>query len=201
MKMIKVFVLSLLVLFFLSSLTTAINAEKEMSKEDMEMMKKWQTYATPGANHKYLEMFAGKWTAKTKSWMKPGAPPDVSDSDIEAKMIMGGRFLKAHVKGKMMGIPFEGISLTGYDNFQKKFNTIWFDSMGTGIFPASGTLDKDGKVKTDMALWDDFMTGSKSKVKMLTTIIDKDNYTFEMFMIGPDGKEMKSMEMVYTRKK
>jgi hypothetical protein len=201
MKIIKSLSVGLLVLFFLaSSLSVGLTAQ-EMSKEDQEMMKKMQAYATPGANHKYLEQFTGNWTAAAKSWMKPGAPPMESTYEVEAEMLLGGRYFKMYLKGEMMGMPFKGIMLTGYDNFKKKFLSIFFDSMGTGFYKSSGTLDKSGKVRTETGLWDDIMTGGKSKVKMVYTTVNKDKYTFEMIMIDNDGKEFKNMEMVYTRKK
>jgi hypothetical protein len=36
------------------------------------------------------------------------------------EMIMGGRYLMGSYKGEMMGMPFEGYSMTGYDNAAKK---------------------------------------------------------------------------------
>ncbi len=201
MKIIKRLSVNLLVMVFLvSCLGVALNAQ-EMSKEDQEMMKKWQAYATPGDNHKYLDSFSGEWTAAGKSWMKPGAPPIVSKNEVKAKMIMGGRYHKSHFKGTMMGMPFEGIAVTGYDNFKKKFMSIFFDNMGTGFYKSSGTLDKSGKVRTETGLWDDFMTGAKTKIRLVTKSIDNDKFIFEMYGMGPDGKEFKSMELVYTRKK
>ncbi|MEZ0267463.1 MAG: DUF1579 family protein [Phycisphaerae bacterium] len=47
----------------------------------------------------------------------------------------------------------------------------------------------------------DPMTDQKMKMKMVYTIQDKDKHTFTMYMPGPDGKEAKMMEIVYTRAK
>ena len=203
MKFRKYIIMSLTVLFVFSGLNLALySQEKPQSEEEQKMMKLWMEYATPGESHKYLEYFAGEWDTNSKIWMKPDAEPEVSSGLTTSKMILGGRYLKSHLNATMMGMPFEGISITGYDNFRKIFTTLWLDTFGTGFYTTSGTLDKDMKVRTETGMWDDIMTGGQMKVKWVTTIVDKDKYMFEMFDTDPKtGKERKSGEVVYTRKK
>lgn len=174
---------------------------QEMSEEDKKMMAAMQAYGTPGEYHKYLEYFAGDWEQTSKMWMKPGDPPMEGVSTASAKMILGGRYLKTKYKGSAMGMPFEGINITAYNNLQKKFHSFWIDSMGTGFAIAHGQLDKSKKVRTETGEWDDPMTGGTYKAKMVTTVIDDNTFTFEMYMIMPDGKEFKSMIMTCKRKK
>lgn len=176
-----------------------LTAQQPSKEEQEKMMKAWQAYMTPGDNHKYLEKFAGEWIAETTMWMYPGTPPDKSKGEVSAKMILGGRYLKSHMKGTMMGMPMEGISITGYDNFQKKFNSMWIDSTGTGFYMSSGKLE--GNVRIETGEWDDITTGGKTHIKMVTKIVDDNKFIFEMYMSMPDNKEFKSMEVVYTRKK
>jgi hypothetical protein len=201
MKLFKMLVITLLVLSFVGS--GLVLTAQEPSKEEQEMMKKMMAYATPGANHKYLENFAGKWDAVTKMWTKPGAPPMESKQELKMKMIMGGRYLTYSIKGAFMDMPFEGMMITGYDNFKKKLLSVWVDSMGTGIYMTEGTFDKSGKIRTETGLWDDIFTGGKTKVKMVYKFVDKDKILFEMYMSGGmyGDKEIKSMEATYTRKK
>lgn len=204
MKLFKVLIVGLLVLGFLGTGLDMVGQEKpQMSKEEQEMMKKWMAYATPGANHKYLEGFTGEWDAVAKQWMKPGEPPMINKMPMKAKMIMGGRYLKYSIKGTMMGMPFEGVSITAYDNLEKKFISMWLDNMGTGIYMTEGTLDKTGKIRTETGLWNDIASDGKAKVKMVYTTVDKDNILFEMYMSGGiyGEKEVKTMEVTYTRKK
>jgi hypothetical protein len=49
-------------------------------------------------------------------------------------MILGGRYQQSMIKGNMMGMPFEGMGLLGYDNAQKLFYSTWVDNMGTGCY-------------------------------------------------------------------
>ena len=175
---------------------------QEQSAEDQAMMKKWMEYATPGKFHKTLEYFTGHWTAVSKHWMKPGDKAiESKDNTGSARMIMDGRYLVSVSKGSMMGMDFTGLSITGYDNLNKKFMGYWIDSTGTGFFPYEGQLDETGKIRTDMGTWDDLMTGGKYDVRMVTTIVDDNTYTFEMFMKYPNAPEYRSMEMTYSRVK
>ena len=193
MKRTIIILVSLLLTFSVS----VFSEEKKV--DDQEMMKKWMEYATPGKFHKELEYFVGKWNAVTKYWMKPGEKPMETTGTSVAKLIMGGRYLKTVNNGKMMGMDHTGMSIYGYDNYHKKFVGTWLDSAGTGLFPYEGTIDSSGKVRTDSATWDDIMSGGTHDVRMVTTIVDKDTYKFEMFMKYPNVPEFKSMEMTYKR--
>ena len=204
MKLFKMLIVGLSVLAILGTGLDLVGQEKsQMSKEEQEMMKKWMDYSTPGPNHKYLESFVGEWDAVAKQWMKPGEPPITTEMPMKAKMLLGGRYLKYTVKGTMMDMPFEGMSITAFDNLEKKFISMWIDSMGTGIYMTEGTLDKTGKIRTETGLWNDITTGGKSKVKMVYKTVDNDHILFEMYMSGGmyGDKEVKSMEITYTRKK
>ena len=194
----KKFIIMIVVLVLFLAVNTF--AEEKLTEEQV-MMKKWMEYATPGKFHKSLEYFTGKWDAVTRYWMKPGDKPMKTTGTAVAKMIMGGRYLKTQNQGKMMGMEFTGLSIIGYDNYNKKFVGTWIDSNGTGMFPYEGTLDASGKVRIDTAIWDEIITGGKHGVRMVTTIVDKNTYKFDMYMKYPGAPEFKSMEMTYSRVK
>ena len=166
-----------------------------------EMMKAWQAYATPGESHKKLEKAAGTWNTKVRTWMDPSKPPEETEGTNVGTMVLGGRYLEEKYEGTMMGQPFHGVGLTGYDNYKKKYVGTWADSMGTGIMMMTGSFDKSGKVMTSWGTMDDPIMKKTVKVKSVTTIVDDDTHRFEMWNTGPGGKMVKSMEMVYTRKK
>jgi uncharacterized protein DUF1579 len=155
----------------------------------------------PGDAHKKLEALAGTWDAKVTSWMAPGKPPIESKGKSESKMALGGRFLEEHFEGEFMGQPFTGMGYTGYDNVQKKYVGTWMDSMSTGVMTSSGKMDGDGKTFSMTGSMADPMTGKMSTIKEKVTVADADHHTFEMWGAGPDGKNFKMMEIVYTRRK
>lgn len=164
------------------------------------MMEAAMKFAEPGKFHAHLKPLAGRWTQSVKMWMAPDAPPQVSKGTSEYKWILGGRFLLQKVKGDVEGQPFEGLGMIGYDNFKKKYTSMWADNMTTGIMTALGTCDDSGKVLTLSGKHDDVFTGTPDqKFKIITRIINKDKHVDEMYMTGPDGKEFKTMEIIYTR--
>src|SRR5579859_6512689 len=95
-------------------------------------MKTMMAAAAPGEPQKMLAKSAGTWTATVTMWMQPGTPPQVSTAQATNEMILGGRYLRSTNTGKFMGMPFEGLGLTGYDNVRKLYVNSWVDNMGTG---------------------------------------------------------------------
>jgi hypothetical protein len=132
--------------------------------------------------------------------MDPAAPPMESRGTAEMTMILGGRYLRQAYKGEMMGMPYEGVGYTGYDNVQKKYVSTWFDNMGTGIMLSTGSDSGRPGVVTFTGSWWDPMTGKETTVEQVLTHVDASHMTFEMFGNGPDGKKMKFMEIHYTKK-
>ena len=195
----KKFVLSTLCLIVACGLALA-QEKKAPSEADMKaMMEMYAKLGTPGEPHKQMASLAGTWTTKTKSWMDPSQPPMESSGTCEQKVLLDGRFLQQECSGDMMGQPFKGIGLMAYDNFTKKYKATWMDSMGTGLYVFEGTASPDGKTITMTSNWEDPIEGPM-KVRTVTKIIDNNNQVFEMYGTGKLGKEVKMMEMTYTRK-
>lgn len=169
--------------------------------DEKAMMEAWAKFMTPGSEHKQMAASVGTWETSVKSWMDPSKPPMESKGTAENKMILGGRFLEQRFTGTMMDQPFEGIGVTGYDNYKKKYVTTWMDSMGTGIMYGLGTADATGKTLTFTGELDDPMEGKTKPYKNTITFVDNDHQTFEMWCPGPDGKMAKMMEIHYVRKK
>lgn len=199
-------VLFLVVLFVagavnvLSQEEPAEKAAPPMDTQHAESMAKWQEYAMPGDAHKALEPFVGNWDYVVSWWMTPDSEPEKSTGKSEVKWIMGGRFLKQTAKGSSMGQEFQGMGVMGYDNASKQYKGVWIDNMGTGIMTSTGSYDPAKKTFEEKGTYTDPMDGEKS-YRGVTTIVDADKYTYEMYVSGADGKEMRVMEIVYTRQK
>lgn len=176
-------------------------ADPPMSAEQKAMMDAWMKFATPAEGHKALQGMVGTWDAEVTSWMEPGQPPVMSKGTSENRMVLGGRWVESRFTSEMMGMPFEGLGFTGYDNYKKKYIGTWMDNMSTAVMVSEGFYDAAGKVMTSTSTMDDFMTGKPSKIRMVTTIVDPDQHRFEMFGPDPSGKEVKQMEIRYKRRK
>ena len=176
------------------------SASKKLDPKMEEMMKKAEAAGTPGAAHKALEPLVGDWTAEVKCWMAPDAPPMESKGTAKASWAMKKRFVREEFDGEMMGKPFHGISLIGYDNSKQKYNTVWVDDMSTAIFTTEGTAENDGKIITFEGKMDCPITGEKDRsYRQVLRIINPNKHVLEMYN-SPQGTEAKTMEITYTRK-
>ncbi|HEX8183806.1 MAG TPA: DUF1579 domain-containing protein [Blastocatellia bacterium] len=167
-----------------------------------EMMKKWMECATPGEAHKQLEHLVGKWDTVVKMWWQgPGKPPAETKGASETRWIMDGRFLLEESTGQMMGMPWRGMSIMGYDNFKKKYVVSYIDNMGTAMYTGEGKFDLANKVLTSFGKMDEPMTGERDKpVKYVVRPLSKDKYVFEIFDEVGSPNEFKAVEITYTRK-
>lgn len=165
------------------------------------MMKNWQEYMTPGDMHKMLAKANGEWNGEVTMWMYPGAPEQKSRSTAVNKMIMNGLYQESNHSGDMMGMPFSGKSTVAYDNHLKEFISTWVDNMGSGIMVLRGPWDEASKTITLKGKMIDAGTKMETEVKETFKIIDDNNQEMEMFTMTPDGKEFKTMNIKYTRKK
>lgn len=168
---------------------------------DAQMKATMEAYAKaaePGAMHTFLASLAGTWAVESKAWMGPGEP-HTSKATAVCTMIFGGRYLVEEFKGEFAGTPFEGRGITGFDNTAKQFQSVWIDSMSTGLGVGTGSLDASGKVLTSTMTYMDPKTGKEGRMKAVLRIVDEKTHIFEMFEVGPDGKESKSMEMTYRK--
>ena len=181
---------------------SAAMAKDKKPEKQMDMQAMMETYAKlaqPGEPHKLFASLAGSWTTSTKEWMEPGKPPMESIGSAEMKMLLDGRFLQQELTGDMMGKPYSGIGISGYDNLRKKYVSIWMDSMGTGIFSMEGTASDDGKTITLKGQHAE-LGGGQMTHRALWKILDSNTQTFEMYGAHSHGKEMKMLEITYTRK-
>jgi Protein of unknown function (DUF1579) len=155
---------------------------------------------TPGDMHKMLAKDDGEWNEEITSWVAPGAPPQKMTATCVNKMIMGGRYQESIHTGNFGGMPFEGRSITGYDNGRKIFVNTWIDNMSSGIMNMEGTWDAASKSLIFKGTTTDPMTGKIMPVRQVLKMLDDGSQFMEMFMMH-DGKEFKSMEIKFTRKK
>ncbi len=177
---------------------------------DSEMMAKMMELAKLSEGHKTLAELAGTWDYTVKMWMdgNTSAEPMTSKGIATRKALMDGRYYEFHADGdmempgadgKMQKMKFHGMGIEGYDNAKQKYVSTWMDNMGTGIMMAEGTYDPATKTYNYTSEVE-MMPGMKMKVRETVKVVDKDHHTFEWFE-DRGGKEMKTMEIAYTRKK
>jgi len=162
-------------------------------------MQAWMEYMSPGEMHKMLEKGTGTWHTKVTMWNSPDSEPIVSEGTTVNEMIMGGRYQRSTHKANMMGMDMEGMTIVGFDNATKKFNSIWIDNLGTGMMFSTGAYNEEtGKVEM-IGYMVDPMTGQEIAVKQNIERVDDNHHVFEMFMKDENGNEFKTMHIEYTR--
>ncbi len=180
---------------------------KETPKEAMAMpdsstmAKNWQAYMTPGDVHKMMASWDGTWNSDITMWMQPGAPEEKTTSTAVNKMVLDGLYQQSTHTGMMMGMPFNGMSTTAYDIHKKEFINTWIDNMGSGIMVLKGPWDESTKTMNLKGKATDPGTTGDMDIRETFKIIDENTQEMEMFSMMPDGKEFKTMNIRFTRKK
>ena len=201
MKFGRIVVVSLAVLVACSvslAVKPAIAKEMEMNAAIRGAVKR----GAPGEHHRALEPFVGRFTTTSRIWMKPGEAPMESKGSAEHSWALGGRFLRMDVRGDMGGQTFEGLGYLGYDNIRGEYTAVWLDNMNTGITRASGHFDPGTKHYAESGAYSCPMTGEKDRrFRGEWKVVDDNTLSYTMYSPGPDGKEVKGMEISYRRVK
>jgi hypothetical protein len=153
--------------------------------------------AQPSAEHKVLLERVGTWDCALQLWMGPGEPQKMAG--VEINRALGSFHVLSEFKSDMMGMPFEGHGVVSWDPAKKKFFSLWVDSMEPSPATMEGTYD--AKTRTLTFTGRNTMMGETQAMREVIAVKDADHATFEMFVTGADGKETKTMQIDYTRKK
>jgi len=179
----------------------AENAAKEpqMTPEQKAEMEAYTKAGTPGPQHKAMAATAGTYDLKIKSWQDPNSPPMEDTGTATRSMALDGRVMVEQVSSTMMGQPWSGHGMQGYDNATGKYWSTWNDSMSTGLMVSEGTCDAKQSC-TFAGSWTDPVKKTLVKSRMTTKWTSPTTEIFEMYGPGRDGKEMKMMQITYTKK-
>ena len=191
-------VLSAAALLLLVAPAFGQRASEEMTPDEQAMMEAYMMAGTPGEQHKVLASQVGEYTTVARSWSAPDAPPVEEKGTATRTMILDGRVMVETYHGTMMGAPFTGQAMTGYDNVSGKYWATWIDSMSTGIMMMQGTCDTD-MACTFTGTYNDPITKGPVQMTMSSRWTSPTTEVMEMTGPGPDGKETKMMELTYKK--
>lgn len=146
--------------------------------------------AEVGKEHKWLASLAGEYTAKVGGMMGE------SDGTHRIESTLGGFWNVTHFESTMMGQPYKGIELLGYDPVKAKFVSVWADSMNPILTSLEGTYDVDTKTLT-MRGPSIGLDGAEAEMVNSTKFGD----TGMVFTMNIEGLAAPLMTIDYTRKK
>ncbi|MDJ0975185.1 MAG: DUF1579 domain-containing protein [Planctomycetota bacterium] len=181
----------------LAGLWAGVSLAEEEAPSEQEMMAEAMKMGMPGKHHEYIKAMEGEWTTDGTFYMQGQAVKSKGTSSN--KMINGGRFLLVHYNAPFAGMPFEGRAIIGHNNFKKQFESLWIDTFGSGMDIKTGSCSEDGKTITFKGEWE-FKWGTYP-VRQEFKILSADQHKLTSWSTQPDGKELKEMEIIYTRKK
>src|SRR5688572_14367319 len=165
------------------------------------MMKAMMEYGTPGPAHERLAKSNGNWTATIVSWWGEGGKADSSVGSVTNKMF-DNLHQVSNFSGTMMGMPFKGMSTTGYDNYKKVYVTTWIDTWSSGIMQLEGPWDEATKSMTLTGKMTSPVDGRMCEMKQVYKYVDDNTEVMEMY--GPDpqtGNQFKNMVITFKRAK
>ncbi|MEM9065800.1 MAG: DUF1579 domain-containing protein [Planctomycetota bacterium] len=162
-------------------------------------MNVWMEAGQPGLAHEFLKVFVGTWDTEMKMQMAPDAPPVVTSGRSVVRSIMDGRFIQEDYTSDFMGQPFQGMSITGYDNNKKQFVATWIDNFSTGVYTMYGSINPEGNMMTMVGNMDEPMTGEVGKAVLSThEIIDEDTHRMRSYDVLYGEKKLQ-FEITYRR--
>jgi hypothetical protein len=163
------------------------------------MMEKAKVFTQPGARHKELERFLGKWTTEVRLFLGGNAAPPETGT-AEFRWLMEGRWLQSDWSGSMMRMPIRGFLLLGYDNFKQSFVMSTVSSMDTAMNHCEGDMDPGGKALLLYGTIDEYLTGEHDKMcKYVWRFPSKDKMVFEVHDLPIGEQNTKVIEVTYTR--
>jgi hypothetical protein len=187
--------LTLLAVLALASGAIAARAQEQPAAEMPGM-------ATPVAEHKALEQFAGEWTCSASMQM-PGETEPMECKGAESARLIGGLWFVATGKSEMAGMEGESMITIGYDPKQKQYVGTFVCSAQDFMWEYTGKFDETGKKlilsTTGPSMLDP--TVQTAKYQEVLETVDANHKTFTSSIQGPDGKWVELMKMTYERAK
>jgi len=173
--------------------TTALSEDAEEGEESLADL------TVPGEPHELLASTVGDWDLTIKVWTAPDTEPVESAGTATGRWILGERFVETTYQGEVMGRSFEALKIEGFESASQEYVTTWRDNLGTYTMIFRGTCSSICPIRIMMAEFLDPVSATKLKIKGVTTLTEGDGYSYESFVVTPDGNEFKNMELVAER--
>lgn len=162
-------------------------------------VKNWQNDMTPGEGHKVLEKINGSWNEDISLSIDPDLPATTSNATAEAKMILNGLYQQVEHKGSINEMPYEAMSIIGFDNAKKLYSLIWADNLGSDMLKMSGRWDETTESINFEGSFADSFLGSKIGVRIIMHFSDSNAPSIEMYETLYN-RERQTMKMKLSKK-
>lgn len=146
----------------------------------------WDNPSVPGEFHKKLNALIGNWKFTGNYWPDgPEKPPAVDKGTAKASWVNDGRFVKLEGAGTQMQLPFNFLSLIGYNNIRQEYTSVWADNSTTAMFITTGQLNPAGNQIIFSGNSDDPMEKiTDKKWKVVLTIESNQHFRFDYYDVS-----------------
>ena len=117
---------------------------------------------------------------------------------VETNTLFADRWILSEFESDMMGQPYVGRGISGYDPAKKAYVSVFADTMATSLTVEEATYDAEANTMTGSMEMDDPMMG-KTKAKTVAEWPDADSRTVKMYV--PADAPEPFMIMSYKRRK
>lgn len=157
--------------------------------------------AAPGTPHERLNPLVGQWDTAVKVWIGDEQPQESKGTSTK-QWVLDGRFLEEIATSPNPdGSTFHGRGYLGYNMLTGLYEYVFMMNERTVMTVETGRYDPVANVLRTRG----YDTDAESGIIDLTTteikIESPDKHTLSGYNTGEDGQKVKTLEIVFTRKK
>lgn len=186
------------------SLTAGDLSARQEDSNDKEIdLEELESFAVPSEPHELLATTVGSWDVTIRIWSDPdpeAEPASETEGTAVGRWILGERFVETIYEGEVLGRPFEGLKIEGFDKAEEKYISTWRDNLGTYTLIFKGECEESCEERTMTGTFVEPVSKDVFRIKGVTTIQDEDAYIYESYVLTPNGKEFRNMEL-YARRR
>lgn len=160
--------------------------------------KEFEASLTNGV-HAQLMRMAGQWEGRFRLWFEPGPPADESVQRGSIRVLLGGRVLLHEYTGHCAGEPMEGVALIAHHLDERRYESAWAESFGTGTSLMFSTGASGDPRLSMLGSYSDGQGGSRWGWRTTIEQPDDDTLDLRMYNITPAGDEALAVEVNYRR--
>ena len=149
--------------------------------------------------HEAMAAMVGTWQVAATFWAHPDAPPETSQGTAVRTLILGGRVVEEVYTSTIMGHPFEGRALSGFDRVTGRYWSLWTDSLNSGATISYGGWDEAAGVFVMEGEGPNLMLGRVMPMRIESRMDGPDRSILAFFTPGPQGSMVQYMELIYDR--
>lgn len=183
---------------WLAGAATTSQEAKEASMDHVSMEDMMAAMPMPTAEHKALQKRVGVWDADFK--MDMGGPEPMKSKAKMTYASFGPFWIVGTYEGDMMGQPFKGMEISGYDPETKQHVSFWLDTTSSAFSQMRGTWNASSKTLSMESEEPEMchLTGQMETMFETVEVMGDDKFVLKM---RPESIPTATMEIVYTRRK